>query len=185
MAFDLPTWQGRVREQLTGWRERMQHAGVTSIYHFLSAATLWPVVQAAQGGDWGAVGALGVVVAGVGSNLVADRIRGWKDEADGARQLAADLAEKPVLREELDVILQAVETLARAKEALPEADRQWFVETLQAELKQLERTGTFNIHVSGSGAVATDGGVAAGAGGVAVKGDVYGGVVIGGTPKKE
>ncbi|MGE0821730.1 MAG: hypothetical protein AB7G75_10915 [Candidatus Binatia bacterium] len=38
---------------------------------------------------------------------------------------------------------------------------------------------------TGSGAVATRGGVAAGAGGVAVKGDVHGGIAVGGAPKKE
>jgi hypothetical protein len=38
---------------------------------------------------------------------------------------------------------------------------------------------------TGSGAVATHGGVAAGAGGVAVGSDVHGGIVMGGTPKKE
>lgn len=168
MAFDLPTWQGRVREQLTDWRERMHRAGVSSIYHFLSAATVWPVVQAAQGGDWGAIGALGAVAAGVGGNLVANRLQGWKDEADAAKRLASE----PALREELDVILEKLDTFTQARNALPEAERQWFDDTLQAELLQLGSATTFTIHVSGSGAVATHGGVAAGAGGVAVKGDV-------------
>ncbi len=185
MAFDLPTWQGRVREQLTDWRERMHRARVTSIYHFLSAATLWPVAQAAQGGDWGAIGALGAVAAGVGSNLVANCIQEWKDEADGARQLASQIASEPKLQKELDAILQAIETFAQAKAALPEADRQWFVDTLQAELKQLGNAVTFNIHVSGSGAAATHGGVAAGAGSLVVKGDVHGGIAMGEKQKKE
>lgn len=163
----------------------MRRAGVTSLYHFLSAATLWPVVQAAQGGEWGAIGALGAVAAGVGSNLVANRIQGWKDETDGARQLSSQLANEPQLRKELDAILQVLNTFAHAKEALPATDRQWFVDTLQAELEKLGNGATFNIQVSGSGAVATHGGVAAGAGGVAVGGNVHGSIVTGGTPKKE
>lgn len=185
MASNLTTWQHTVTSELNGWRQRMQRAGVTSVYGFLSAASVWPVVQAAQGGDWGALGALGAVVASVGSNLLANRIQGWKDEADGARQLSAQLANEPQLRAELDAILQALDTFTRAREALPEADRQWFVDTLQKELKQLGNAATFNIQVSGSGAVATHGGVAAGAGGVAVGGNVHGSVIVGGGTKKE
>ena len=185
MAYTLTTWQNAIPAHLDGWKQRMQRAGATSLYHFLSAATLWPVVQAAQGGEWAAIGALGAVVAGVGSNLVASRIQGWKDEADGARQLSSQLANDPQLRKELDAILQAVNTFACAQEALPAADRQWFADTLQAELKQLGNAGTFNIQLSGSGAVATHKGVAAGAGGVAIGGDSHGSIIIGGTGKKE
>ena len=145
MAYTLMTWQNAVRAHLDGWKQRMEGVGVTSLYNSLSAATLWPVVQAAQGGEWAAIGALGAVVAGVGSNLVASRIQGWKDEADGARQLSSQLANDPQLRKELDAILQAVNTFACAQEALPAADRQWFADTLQAELKQLGNAGTFNI----------------------------------------
>ena len=64
MTYTLTTWQNAVRARLEGWKQRMEGAGVTSLYNFLSAATVWPVVQAAQGGEWGAIGALGVVVAG-------------------------------------------------------------------------------------------------------------------------
>lgn len=46
MAYTL-TWQNAVRASLEGWKQRMQGTGVTSLYHFLSAATPWPVVQAA------------------------------------------------------------------------------------------------------------------------------------------
>lgn len=105
MAYTLTTWQNAVRPRFEGWKQRMERVGVTSIYNFLSAATLWPVVQAAQGGEWGALGALGAVAAGVGSNLVANRIQGWKDEADGARQLSSQLANEPQLRKEIDAIL--------------------------------------------------------------------------------
>ena len=99
--------------------------------------------------------------------------------------LSSQLENDPQLRKELDAILQAVNTFAHAQEALSATDRQWFVDTLQAELKQLGNSATFNIHVSGSGAVVTHGGVAAGAGGVAIGGDVHGGVMIGSKPKKE
>lgn len=90
MAFDLTTWKGRVRERLTGWRQRMQQAGITSVYNFLCVATLWPVVQAAQGGDWGATGALGAALARVGSNLIANRLQGRYRYAALRRQSGCD-----------------------------------------------------------------------------------------------
>lgn len=57
-----------------------------------------------------------------------------------------------------------------------------------AELEQLlnsaQSEGGDTIVNTGSGAVATKGGVAAGAGGAAIKGDVHGNVTIGGSEKK-
>jgi hypothetical protein len=47
MAYSLTTWQSVVRSQLDGWKQRMQGVGVTSLYNFLSAATLWPIVGSA------------------------------------------------------------------------------------------------------------------------------------------
>ena len=52
MPFDLPTWKSTVRERLTNWRQRMQGFGVDSVYASLCAMTLWPVAEAAKGGEW-------------------------------------------------------------------------------------------------------------------------------------
>jgi len=87
--FDQRWWRARMADRLQDWRSRMQQYGVPSVYAFLSAAALWPVAEATRGGEWAALGALGAVAAGVGSNLLANRIQTWEDEADGARQLAA------------------------------------------------------------------------------------------------
>ena len=51
MAFDLNAWKERARNRLQGWKPRMQRAGVSSIYAFLSAAAIWPVVEAARSGE--------------------------------------------------------------------------------------------------------------------------------------
>ena len=66
------------------------------------------MVQAATGGDISAGMALGGVLAGVGSNLVANRIQGWKDEADAARQITAEVSKDVALRDELDAALQVL-----------------------------------------------------------------------------
>jgi hypothetical protein len=59
-----------------------------------------------------------------------------------------------------------------------------FVAELERLLAAAQREAGDTITNTGSGAVATHGGVAAGAGGVAVRGDVHGGITLGGTEKK-
>ncbi|MGH8057847.1 MAG: hypothetical protein ACREOH_11530, partial [Candidatus Entotheonellia bacterium] len=175
MSFDLETWRVTASERLQHWRSRMQQAGVSSVYAFLSAATLWPVVEKAQAGDWSAVTALGSVLAGVGSNLLANRIQNWKDEADAARQIAADSAPEPSLRVELDTVLQQLETFTLARQALPEAERVWFGETLRAELARQGNLTRFEAHLTGSGAIAQGkGSQAVGAGGMLIGRDIGG-----------
>jgi hypothetical protein len=143
MPFDLNTWKSKTHERLQDWKPRMQRAGVHSVYAFLSAATVWPVVEAARAGEWAALAALGGMAASVGSNLLANRIQSWKDEADAARQIATDVAEDPALRAELDTVLEKLEALPVAGQALAESDRQWFADTLRAELGRLGNLGRF------------------------------------------
>ena len=50
-SFDKKSWKASVTERLTDWRERMSIIGANSVYAFLSGATLWPVVEAAQAGQ--------------------------------------------------------------------------------------------------------------------------------------
>ncbi len=137
MAFDEHTWREQLRERLQGWKERMARAGVKSVYAFLSAATLWPVAHAAQQGDWAALMSLGGVLGGIGSNLVANQIQQWKDEADGARRLEEAAKSNEELRQALDTLLEKLETLRLAGAALDEEDRAWFREALRQELAQL------------------------------------------------
>lgn len=157
MAFDLDAWKEKVREQLQGWKPRMERAGVNSVYAFLSAATLWPVVQAYQGGDLAAVFALANVLAGVGTNLLANRIQAWKDKAnetEAAVQIATEVADDPALRAELDAVLEKLDALSLAAQALSDEDRQWFTGTLHAELGRLGNLARFEATLGGSGAIA-------------------------------
>jgi hypothetical protein len=59
-----------------------------------------------------------------------------------------------------------------------------FVNELAGLLEEAKRQGGDTIINTGSGAVATSGSVAAGAGGVAVKGDVQGGINVGVSERK-
>ncbi len=137
MAFDERAWREQLRERLQGWKARMARAGVKSVYAFLSAATLWPVAQAIQQGDLAALVALGGVLGNIGSNLWANQIQYWKDEADGAQRLEKIIKSNEELRQALDTLLEKLETLPQAAGALDEQDRAWFQETLRQELAQL------------------------------------------------
>ncbi len=74
MPFDLDTWKVRMPAQLRGWRKRMQKAKVESVYAFLAAATLWPVVQAARQGDWSALTVLVEVVSWAERHVLIERL---------------------------------------------------------------------------------------------------------------
>ncbi len=151
MAFDERTWREQLRERLQGWKARMARAGVTSVYAFLSAATLWPVAQAAQQGDWAALMALGGVLGGVGSNLIANQIQQWKDEADGARRLEEEVAANAELRQALDTLLEKMAVVEEAARGLSEADRAWFREVLRQEVRKLGSGLTLQVGERGIG----------------------------------
>ena len=180
MAFTPETWKTAFIERLSQGRQRMQQGGITSVYAFVSAMTLWPVGAALHGGDVGAAVALGGVLAGVGGNLIANRLQRWQDETDAARQLTAEVATEPVLRAELDAVLEQLDAVAQARDALPEAERQWFTETLHTELTRLGNASHYTAQLTGSGAIAQGlGAVAAGQGGIAISGSVHGNVSLG------
>ena len=103
----------------------------------VSAAALWPIAQAAVGGDVVTMMGFGAALGGnVGGNLVANQLQRWKDEADAARQLDALPIGDPV-RAELDAVIEKFEVLALALAALPPGDRSWFQQALREELARL------------------------------------------------
>ena len=93
-----------------------------------------------------------------------------------AEAAVKDLAEKPG-----DQLNQSTfaNQLRKALEAEPA-----FVSDLVRLLEEAKRQSGDTISNTGSGAVATSGGVAAGAGGAAVRGDVQSGINVGGSKKK-
>jgi formylglycine-generating enzyme required for sulfatase activity len=188
MAFDVRVWRERVARHGEGWSSRWEKAraaGVTSLYGFLSAMALWPVVEAVREGDLAALLALGSVAAGIGSNLLANQIQSWKDETDAASQLAQAAAENEEIQAALDAVLEKLDVVAQAQASLDESEQAWFVETLQEELVRLGNQARFQAVLVGSGAIAQGAGaVAAGVGGIAV-GRSVGGDVLGPGARKE
>jgi hypothetical protein len=186
MTFDVDRWKERVRAGLDGWWSRAKRAGAGSVYAGLSAAALWPALEAAQKGETTSVLlALGAVSGGVGANLNAEQIQRWKDRA--GRTSAADIAawveeharRDDELRTALDDILERLEAIRAAQAGLGESERRAFLDALRADLDRLGNLQRFQATLHGAGAIAQgERSVAAGAGGVAVGGDVRGSVIV-------
>lgn len=151
MAFTLVEWKKRVQENLVNWPGRMQQAGVNSIYAFISAASVWPIVQGMQQGEWAAMSALGGVVASLGTNLLANTIQSWKDEAHGAQQLEGQINDNAALRDELDEVLEELQALEAAREDVTAEQQSWFAQTLAQELTLLGNLPRFETVITGGG----------------------------------
>ena len=85
MDFNLNEWKQKISQNIQGWKERFQRTGISTLYYGLAATSLLPVIQAAsnQLGDvTSLLVALGGVFANVGTNLLANKIQGWKDKSD-------------------------------------------------------------------------------------------------------
>lgn len=154
MAFNL---REKLAGALAGWKARMAGTGVQSVYATVTAAALWPIAQAAAGGDvmtmMGFAAALG---GSVGANLLANQLQHWKDEADAARQIDALPIGDP-RRADLDAVLEKLEVISMARAALAPDERSWFQQTLCDELRRLGNLDRFQIQITGEGNVAVQG----------------------------
>lgn len=150
MTFDLDRWRARLRADSDGWWAHARRAGAESVYASLSAAVLWPLVEAAQKGELMPVLlALGAVTGGVGANLISAQIQRWKDrseqagEADIAAWVDARVAGDADLRRALDDILERLDAVAAVRSMLGDRDRRAFTEALRADLERLGNLGRF------------------------------------------
>lgn len=162
MPFSLNTWQEQFKSGLAHWKQRALDRKVDSLYGALAATALWPVIAAFQQGDFAALMAVGQLLSNVATNFLANGIQKWRDEAEAASALNAQLATDSATREQVDTVLTKLEAIKLAHEALPEAQRQWFVDTLRGELQALGNAQKFEATLRS----------------VIVGGDMIGGTVI-------
>ncbi len=172
--FTAETWKSRVA---AWWRDvardvpgAMARLGVRTSYGLLAAGVWLPLLEAYGAQPGPAVTALVGVVAGVGSNLVANMVQGAYDKATAARKVEADVVENPDLRAEFQQVLGALDVVRLAQEAL---GAQWadFEAQLSREMVTI---------ASGGGAVVmgnlTVGGDFTGRDSIRIEGDAYFGV---------
>lgn len=175
MAFDFKTWQAQTKKRLRNWKKWMAASGIDSIYATLATSALWPLAQAALSDPFSAGAELMKLLGGVGTNLLANKVQAWKDKSperavqEIAQELQREAPEQPDLRREIDAVLQKLEVLRLAQQALPAAERKWFEETLRSELQRL---GNVNL-LQGSGSIVSGAG-AKGAGERGVVGEDFG-----------
>jgi hypothetical protein len=178
MAFDLQIWKDKFSAKLIGLNLKTQAIERKTLYGLIAASAFAPVVAAVQAGDPSAAVTATLALSGsVGANLLANLLQKKQDAVDAEwafadpSELAAQAAADPKLREDIDTMLTKLDAVALARASLPEADRDWFTETLQRELKQLGNAKTYKAVLKGDGAIAQgDGAVAVGKGGVYVGG---------------
>ncbi len=175
MPFSLDTWRAQFKSGLASWKQRIIERKIDSLYGGLAATALWPVIAAFQQGDNAALFAFGQMLSSVATNLLANGIQKWRDEDEVARELNARVMQEPALREEVDALLSKLEAIKLAHEELPEAQRQWFVDTLRSELQALGNVQKYE-NVLNSVIVGGDmtGGVNVSGGTVHIEGDVVG-----------
>ncbi len=180
MSFDLDTWKARIKEHLQHPGDMSRYGSAGLLYGFLASSTVLPLVTAV-GGELGALGALFTVMGGIGGNLIANKVQAWATvpQEDLATALQEAAVQSDALRDALDELMTALETPQVAQTSLPEADRTWFQQTLKQELSHLGNLARFETVLTGSGAIAQQGSVAAGQGGMATGRDNTGQQVVG------
>ncbi len=183
--MNLEQWKEAAQRNLQHLAGRISQLAPGTVYGALCSASLLPVVTAAQQGDFAALMALGSVVGGVGSNLIANQIQGWyeRSEEDLAAEVGQRAATDVAWRDALDAVLAAVQAPQTVQAGLPEADRVWFVDALRTELERLGNLARYEALLEGSGTIIQGtGNVGAGAYGTAI-GTIQGNAYFGPEPE--
>ncbi|MCP5007805.1 MAG: hypothetical protein GY941_28295, partial [Planctomycetes bacterium] len=150
MSFTLDTWKESIKKNLDGWRVRMRETGVESIYSFVSASALLPLIQAVSGGELVAIAELGRLTSSLGTSLLASKLQNWKNESDAAKKIESEIESNLDLRKELDEVLKKLKALPLAIEAVKGDDREWFKQTLHGELDRMGNLDNFrNVIIQG------------------------------------
>lgn len=139
MDFNLQIWKEKLKDQFQNLKYQMQQAGITSIYYFVSASALWPLLAEVNANNLSALAPLFTILAPLGSNLIANQVQQLKDSTDKkkvAHGLEQAIVDEPALQKELDVILDELDALRAAQAMVKKSDRKWFDKALEKELKQ-------------------------------------------------
>jgi len=140
MGFNLDSWKAQIADYFKSHAPLIKQAGANTLYGLLAAGALLPAIGAYHGGEIAPVViALSDLLGSVGSNLIANLIQKWKDKpnAEITQEVLGTIQKNVELRQAVDILLEKLEVVSSAQQALSDADKQWFVETLQAELKKV------------------------------------------------
>lgn len=149
----LESWKEKIYAGLVNLRMRKEEMQAKTIYGLVAGSTFWPVIQAAQAGDWAAFAALGTVAGGLGGGLLANKIQEWKDnvngEADAVQLIQQEIESSVELREAVDEVLENLDVLKQAEVKQTSAeDKAWFRQALRDELTVLGNLQRFEVFVT-------------------------------------
>ncbi|MBC8556043.1 MAG: NACHT domain-containing protein, partial [Candidatus Brocadiales bacterium] len=154
MSFTVQSWKENLKKRLEGWHGRMKKSGVKSIYAFISASALLPVIQAVSVGDLAPIMELGKLFSGLGTSLLANKLQGWKNETEAAKEIETEIENNQGLRAELDELLEKLNALPLARESVNKDNHKWFEESLQKELDRMGKFHRLEAIIKGQGAIA-------------------------------
>jgi len=183
MSFNIDTWRQAIVPNLSKspvlW-EQARASGIQTLHGFLAGLVFEPLVAALrQAQDADVWLTLGQIHPGIKHQQpLVDLLQQWQGRIATAKAVEDQLPRSVSLREALDAIFDELNLVAEAMQHLEKSNRLWFVETLWRDLGRVgefyrTRPSLGDVLLTGSGAVALTGGVAAGAGGVAVGRDLH------------
>jgi len=147
MGFNLDSWKAQIADYFKSHTPQIKQAGANTLYGLLAAGALLPAVSAYHSGEIAPVViTLSNLLGSVGSNLISNLIQKWKDKTDAeiTQEVLGSAQKDAKLRQAVDVLLKELEVVSSAQQALSDADKQWFVATLQAELKKINSAIAIN-----------------------------------------
>ena len=176
MSLSLQEWREKLKTGWNSWKEdprgKLTSLGAGSLYLAVAGSTLYPVAAAIAHGDPAAGALLVSIAGGIGGKLIAELLQKGTDEKTLSQDLAQAADRRPQIIPALDAVLEKLDAIPQITSGMNDDDLAWFNETFHSERARL-------VSNTGSGAIAINGAVAAGKGGVAVGGSVHGNINIG------
>jgi formylglycine-generating enzyme required for sulfatase activity len=141
MRFNKTSWKEKAESRL---KNLVKQAG-KPVYATVAGMTLLPLFEKAlsSGGYFSALHPLLTILSGLGTNLIAAEIEKWKDsnkkfsETDIIQWIENTAAHNDQLRNEIDEILIKLDAIPTVQKNLNPTDKQWFISTLENQLKKM------------------------------------------------
>jgi len=139
MGFDKDSWKSQIAAYFKSHAPQLRQAGTDALYGLVMAGVLLPAISAFQTGDaYPMMLELSTLLGNISGGLISNLIHSLKDKTD--EEIAREINETPqreaALQQAMDALLEKLDVVTVVQQTLSEADRQWFVETLQAELQK-------------------------------------------------
>jgi hypothetical protein len=149
-SFDREVWKDRVaawwQETAPDWSGAIARLGVNTAYGLLTASALMPLLEVYGQSPGPAMKVLVELVGGVGGNLV----QGAYDKANAPQRMEQEIAENPEMRAAYETMVQKLDVLGEAQDAL---GAKWaeFQAELTAELQKMG--GQLQIETDGGAVI--------------------------------